>query len=76
MDELLELLKGKFKLGKLEFTSGGLRISALYDAAGIDAELAVTLDASGLIEVLKRVIPGTVDDFILDLLKAAIAVKK
>ena len=75
MNELLALLKGEFKIGKIESTAKGFRISAVYDSQSLDVELSVTLDSNGLIEVVKKVIPGSVDDFILDLIKTAIAIK-
>lgn len=55
---------------KLE--EGKLVIAAKYDGAETDAELVVKIDAGLFIDKLAAVIPGTIDDAILAVLKGAL----
>ena len=66
MNELLEALKGKFVLNKVEVLEGRVKVSGKYDASGVDVELAVYLEFDLFLGMLKKAIPGSLDDMIID----------
>lgn len=55
--------------GKLKVSLGSQKLN------GVDVELSVSLDASLLLDKLKALIPGSIDDVVIDAIKAAIAAK-
>lgn len=72
LDDVLALLKGSFKLNKIEVIGGSVKISALYDAQGIDVELSVLVGFELFLELLKKLIPGNFDDLFIDMMEAAL----
>jgi len=75
LNELLGLLKGELKLGKLAFVDGKVKLSAVYDASGIDVELSVLLGADMFLDLLKEAIPGQYDNLLIDILKKSLLPK-
>lgn len=71
MSDLVELKKGEATLD-LDFKEGKLRLSVSYDGKGADAGLFVDLDPDYFLDKLKAVIPGQIDDAIIDMLKGAL----
>lgn len=69
MDELLDALKGKFVLNKIESIDGKVKISGKYDAQGVDLELALYVEFDVFLNIVKGLIPGSLDDMIIDTLK-------
>jgi len=51
---------------------GKLIIVAKYDGAETDAELMVKVDAAAFIDKLAALIPGSIDDAVLGVIKAAL----
>lgn len=75
LKEALDLIKGDLKLNKIELVDGRVKASAAYDAEGVDVELSVFLSFSAFLEVVKKSIPGSIDDVIIDLLKGMLEKK-
>lgn len=71
MSDLVELKKGEATLD-VDFKDGKLRLSVSYDGKGADAGLFVDLDPDYFLDKLKAVIPGQIDDAIIDMLKGAL----
>jgi hypothetical protein len=56
----------------LELVEGKLKISVgSAKLEGVEVALAVSVDASHFLDKLKGIIPGTIDDAVIDALKAA-----
>ena len=51
---------------------GKLVIVAKYDGVETDAELMVKVDAAAFIDKLAALIPGSIDDAVLGVIKAAL----
>lgn len=69
-----ELVGGKIgeKVGySLELVEGNLKLSGKFDGPGVDVELAIISEPSVFLDKLKAVIPGQIDDAIIDALKGA-----
>ena len=71
MSDLVEIKKGEASLD-LDFKEGKLRLSVSYDGKGADAGLFVDLDPDYFLDKLKDVIPGQIDDAIIEMLKGAL----
>ena len=71
MSDLVELKKGEATLD-VDFKDGKLRLSVSYDGKGADAGLFVDLDPDYFLNKLKAVIPGQIDDAIIEMLKGAL----
>lgn len=71
MSDLVEIKKGEATLD-LDFKEGKLRLSVSYDGKGADAGLFVDLDPDYFLDKLKAVIPGQIDDAIIEMLKGAL----
>jgi hypothetical protein len=71
MSDLVELKKGEATLD-VDFKEGKLRLSVSYDGKGADAGLFVDLDPDYFLDKLKAVIPGQIDDAIIEMLKGAL----
>jgi len=71
MSDLVELKKGEATLD-VDFKDGKLRLSVSYDGKGADAGLFVDLDPDYFLDKLKDVIPGQIDDAIIEMLKGAL----
>jgi hypothetical protein len=56
----------------LEFKDGKLRLVVSYDGTGADAGLYVDLEPDYFLDKLKEIIPGQVDDMIIEALKGAL----
>lgn len=56
----------------LELKDGGVSIVITYVGADAKAKLEASLSVDVFIDKLKKLIPGTIDDAILDGLKAAL----
>lgn len=56
---------------KMDITGGKLILSALLDTKGVGAQVGVSVDVDYFIDQLAAKIPGTVDDAIFVVLKAA-----
>jgi len=56
----------------LEFQEGKLRLGMKYDGKQADAEVYISLEAIEFLKMLKGVIPGQIDDKIIDILAAAL----
>lgn len=69
MEEILAALKGGLKFNKVEFLNGKVRLSGMYDAAGIDVELALSLEVNLFLDLVAKAIPGTIDDLVIGYLK-------
>jgi hypothetical protein len=71
----MELLNQKIGSGgnaKLEFSGGKLIVSGSYDEGSLSGNLSFAVSSDVLIDELKKVIPGTLDDQMFDLLKIAL----
>lgn len=71
---MTDLVSGKLndKLGyALSFENGNLIIKGKFDGPGVDVDLAIMAEPSLFLDQLKKVIPGTVDDAIIDAIKGA-----
>ena len=51
---------------------GKLSLSADLDTAGVDAAMEVSVDTDYFFDELAKVIPGTLDDVVLGMLKTAV----
>lgn len=71
MNDLVEIKKGEATLD-LDFKEGKLRLSVSYDGKGADAGLFVDLEPDYFLDKLKAVIPGQIDDAIIEMLKGAL----
>ncbi len=56
----------------LQFADKHLVITVEYDAQGMTGALTIKVDASVLLDELSKAIPGTIDDSVLSLIKAAL----
>lgn len=74
MSELIESKLGPAEL-KLELVEGQIKLSIKYDGPGIDGEVACLVEPVFFLDKLKGIIPGQIDDAIIDGLKAALAPK-
>lgn len=61
----------KFESGKLSFD-----VNVGWGPAGVSAKLGVSLDGGAICDALAAAIPGTVDDALLGVLKAALQAVK
>ena len=57
---------------KIEIAEGKLKMSAILDTKGVDAQLSASVDSDYFIDELAKKIPGTIDDAIFDVLKGAL----
>lgn len=60
---------------KLEFVDGKLKLSGDFLKSGMDVGLSIMLDPAIFLDQLKAVIPGSIDDAIIDAIKGALAPK-
>lgn len=57
---------------KVEFAGGKLVVSVNYQGIEAGAAVSVSVDAVSVLEALKKLIPGQVDDAIFSIIEAAI----
>lgn len=71
-----ELLTGTFDAGKgayrVEIKGGNFVTTVTYTSDELEAQVSVTGKSAAAIDKLKVLIPGKVDDFILDVIKGAL----
>lgn len=72
MSELLDGQLGPETNYDLSLENGKLTLSVKYDGTQTGAELKVSLKADAFIDKLKTLIPGKIDDMVLDLLKESL----
>ena len=70
MTELASIQKGEGKL-ELEIKDGKVLFIVGYDGKQADAELKISLGVEEYAEMLKKAIPGKIDDTVIDLLVAS-----
>lgn len=70
--DIVETNVGPESKVKVNFNNGNLVITVAYDGEGLDGSLSLTVDAGYLIDQLEKAIPGTLDDTVLGLIKAAL----
>lgn len=75
MEALLELLKGKLVFGKIEMVDGKVRVNGSYDSAGIDVHLSIDVEAALFLQIVAKMIPGNIDDFLIGLIMAQLEQK-
>lgn len=73
MDKVIELLSNKELKSKVEIVGSKVKLSVMLDSKGVDAELAVMLEGAYFLDKLKDVIPGEIDNIIIDLVKSVLA---
>lgn len=72
-----EILKGNIgpeAQYKLEFKDGKLCIEGGYAGADMDAGIFLKIHAGHVLEALKKAIPGTIDDLVIDTAKKLLGV--
>jgi hypothetical protein len=75
MSNKIDLAKGPIGADgdfDLEIENGQLVLEVSYDGEGVDGTLRVSVDGLYFMDKLKGVIPGTIDDAVIELLKNAI----
>lgn len=70
MTELVNEKLGDKANVKVEFKEGKLVAELVYDHPVVDAGIVLKLDSEAVIEALKKAIPGTIDDVVLEAAKA------
>ena len=68
---LVEFKKGESSVD-VDFVDGKLRIALAYDGKGADAGLYIDVEPDYFLDKLKAVIPGQIDDAIIEMLKGAL----
>lgn len=71
MSELMDDKIGKDGEYAMELKDGKLRLTAGVDSKGLDAGLYVDLEIDYFLDKLKDVIPGQIDDAVIEMLKVA-----
>lgn len=56
----------------VEISEGKLKLSAVLDTGGVDANVAVAVEVDYFIDELAKKIPGQIDDAIFAVLKTAL----
>jgi len=74
MSELMDKQIGAEGGVKLSFVEGKLKLELMYDGKGGDAGVFLMLEPDYFMDKLKDVIPGDIDDKIIDMLKMAFKV--
>lgn len=69
--EITKLEKGDIK-AEVKFEKGEVIATSFLDTKGVKAEVKVVIPADYFIDELKKAIPGTLDDTVLELLKTAL----
>ena len=70
--EVHSVQMGPETTAKLEVVDGKVKISVAYDGKQADAGLHVTLEVKQFLEMLKKAIPGELDDVLIDGLAKAL----
>lgn len=55
----------------LEYVDQKLQLSVMFDGQGVDAAFKIQLEPDFFIDKLAQAIPGTLDDAIFEMIKAA-----
>ena len=61
---------------KLSIVEGKIKLEVMYDGKGVDGSIAVMLEAGYFMDKLKDVIPGEIDDAVIEVIKAALSAQK
>jgi hypothetical protein len=61
---------------KIEFINNQVKLSLGLDTNGVDASISVMLEVDYFLDKLAAAIPGTIDNTIIELLKAGLKVAK
>ena len=72
MKELFKVKKGELVFKVEQKEDLGIRLEASYDGAQADAGFFIELSTEEYLEMLKELIPGDLDDFVIEALKVAI----
>jgi len=70
MVDLAEVQKGEGSLS-LKIEEGMVKLAVLYDGKQADAMLEVKVSVDEYLEMLKKAIPGTLDDTVISLIQVA-----
>lgn len=72
MKELFKVQKGElvFKIEKKEDLK--IRLEACYDGSQADAGFFIELDSDEYLDMLKKLIPGELDDVLIEAVKAGL----
>lgn len=73
--ELVEGQLGSVGSYDLEFQDGNLTVSLKADVGPLKAGLTLVLDSAQLMDAVAKAIPGTVDDAVIGVIKAALLKK-
>ena len=57
---------------KLDLVNGDLKFTVSYAVTGVTGGVSITVSADELLDKLKAVIPGEIDDAVIDIVKAAL----
>jgi hypothetical protein len=68
--DLMNIQKGEGSL-QMKIEDGKVKVALAYDGKQADAKLEISLGADEYLEMLKKAIPGKLDDTIIDMLKLA-----
>lgn len=71
--DIVEVKKGDFGL-ELDFVDNQLVFKIGADTKGVDISLAASVDAEYFLDLLKKAIPGEIDDIIIETIKGAMKV--
>lgn len=68
--DLMNIQKGEGSL-QMKIEDGKVKVALVYDGKQADAKLEISLGADEYLDMLKKAIPGEIDDAIIDMLKLA-----
>jgi hypothetical protein len=74
--ELVNKELSKEASAKVELIEGKIVIKSSLDTAGVDAIAQVVVDGDYFFDKLKEIIPGQIDDAVIELFKAAVKAVK
>lgn len=57
---------------EVEFKAGKLNVTGVINESPVAVNVALSLDAGAVLDALARAIPGTIDDSIIAVIKAAL----
>lgn len=66
----MNIQKGEGSL-QMKIEDGKVKVALVYDGKQADAKLEISLGADEYLDMLKKAIPGEIDDAIIDMLKLA-----
>jgi hypothetical protein len=73
----MEVMEGKVGMidYSLELVDGKVKLSGMFNGNGVDVGVNLALEPVIFLDKLKAIIPGKIDDAIIDGLKAALSLK-